>query len=61
MNEKTFLVVVAMFLIAALEIAALITIHLDGAILSSVISTIVFLATSTYYKHKYGKKDEEEE
>lgn len=50
MKDKTILTIVGIVCITALEIANMLTMKLDGTILSSIIGAIVFLVTRRYYK-----------
>ena len=48
--KKTALQICAIVCITALEIVNLLTTHIDGTILSSIVGAIVFIATRQYYK-----------
>ena len=52
MKEETILLIVAIVCITILEIANMLTMKIDGNIMSTIIGAIVFVATRAYYKKK---------
>jgi O-antigen/teichoic acid export membrane protein len=54
----TAIIVTAIICITVLEVVNMLTMKIDGSILSAVVSAIVYIVTRIYYTHK--KKSESE-
>jgi len=52
MKDSTIVVIVAIICITVLEVVNMLTMRIDGNVLSSIIGAIVFIATRAYYKSK---------
>jgi len=50
MKDETLLLIVAIICITILEIVNMLTMKLDGNILSAIVGAIVYVATRKYYK-----------
>jgi len=50
MKDETLLVIVGIIAITVLEIVNMLTMKLDGNILSAVVGAIVYILTRKYYK-----------
>jgi hypothetical protein len=48
--EKNTLIAIAIICITVLEIVNMLTMKIDGNVLSAIVGAIVFLITRTYYK-----------
>lgn len=55
MGDRAVVECVAIAAITAMEVANLMTLQLDGTLLSSLVGAVVFVATRRYYKRKYQK------
>lgn len=55
MGARTIVECVAIAAIAVMEIANLMTLRLDGTLLSTLVGAVVFIATKRYYQGKYQK------
>jgi len=53
MRDSTVLYIVAIIAIVILEVANMLTMKLDGTLLSGCVGAVVFIATKKYYKMKY--------
>jgi len=53
MSDRALLLIVAMLCITVLEVVNMLTMKIDGNILSAIIGAIVYIATREYYRqHK---------
>jgi len=55
-NSDTLLLVVAIICITVLEVVNMLTMKIDGNILSTIVGAIVFIATRAYYKKQKQQK-----
>ena len=55
MKEETILLIVAIVCITILEIANMLTMKIDGNILSAIVGAIVYVVTRKYYKARQSE------
>ena len=55
MGDRAIVEMFAIAAITAMEVANLMTLKLDGTILSTLVGAVVFIATKRYYQRKYQK------
>jgi hypothetical protein len=58
LGKQDNLIIVGIICITVLEIVNMLTMKIDGNILSTIVGAIVFLITRTYYKkgERYGRR-----
>ena len=52
MKDETILMIVAIICITVLQVVNMLTMKIDGNIMSTIIGAIIFVATRAYYKKK---------